>query len=247
MTGSGDGRSAVIDADTIAGFWPGRPADIAPSTLRATMDRHGVDRACVVSARGIFYDFIAGNSETLDWCRAEPRFIPVGTLDLRILAGYRQEIRRLSEAGVKMWRLFPEYQDWSFDQACFRRAVAALEDAGAVLFVSGQPSAVARAIKGSRLPVILSSHFYQLGDLLANLEEGAEYYLSLRLTHGPGVLDTLLTEVGAGRLIFGSNAPLSAMGAVTLRLQETAQAAGLSPEDRAAIMGGNLARLLGEA
>ena len=223
-------HGGIIDLDTIAGFWPIRPADIAPATLLRMMERHGVDRACVVSARGIFYDFIGGNSETLAWCRQEPRFIPVGTIDLRVLAGYRQEIKRLTEAGVKLWRLFPEHQDWGFDQACFRRVVSALEDAGAILFVQGPASAVAQGVAGSELPVILSSHFYQMGDLLANLEEGARFYLSVRLTHAPGVLDMLLREVGHERLIFGSNAPLSAMGAVTLRLQN----AGLTRDVSAA-------------
>ncbi len=231
----------IIDLDTVAGFWPIRPADISPAALLAAMDRHAVGRACVASARGIWYDHPAGNDESLAWSRGNPRFIPVATIDLRIFAGYREEIRRMADAGVKLWRLFPEYQDWTFGQACFRRTLSALEDAGAVLFVYGQPSAVAQAVRGVHIPIILGSHFYQMGDLLANLEEGAEYYLSTRLTHAPGVLEALVREVGHNRLIYGSNAPLSAMGAALLRVQN----AGLADEQRAAILGGNLARLLG--
>ena len=162
---------------------------------------------------------------------------------LRIFAGYRAEIKRLSHAGVKLWRLFPEHQDWTVDQACFRRVLSALEDAGTPLFLSGQPSAVARAVAGVELPIILGCHFYQLGDLLATMEEGAAFYLSVRLTHAPGVLETLVREAGYERLIFGSNAPLSAMGAVLARIRH----AELPDEGRQAILGGNLRRLLGEA
>lgn len=231
----------IWDLDMLAGSWPVRPADISLRRLLETMARHGVARGCVASARGIFYDDLAGNRETLQWCAAEPRLVPVGTIDLRRFVGYREEIRRLTAEGVKLWRLFPEHQGWSFDHAPFRRVLAALEDAGALLFVYGQPSAVAAATAGAHVPVILGTHFYQAADILALMEEGTHFYLSTRQLHGPGVLKMLVSELGPERLIFGSGAPLFAQGAA-LKLVTTA---GLEPSARQAILGGNLRRLLG--
>lgn len=232
---------AILDLDTIAGSWPLRPADISVPRLLAALDRHGVAGSCVLSARGIFYDDRDGNSETLAWCAAEPRLVPAGTIDLRRFVGYRDEIKRLTSAGVRLWRLFPEHQAWTFDMAPFRRVLAALEDAGAVLFVSGQPSAVARAVAGARLPVVLGVHFYQMADLLAVLEEGAGFHVCTRLLHGPDALETLAAEMGPERLVFGSGAPLAAPGAALKRIT----ASSLGPDAQRMILGGNLRRLLG--
>lgn len=231
----------IMDLDMLAGSWPIRPADISLRQLLELMAQHDVAQGCVASARGIFYDDLAGNRETLAWCAAEPRLVPVGTIDLRRFVGYRDEIRRLTAAGVKLWRLFPEHQGWSFDHAPFRRVLSALEDAGAVLFVYGQPSAVAAATAGAQVPVILGAHFYQAADILALMEEGTRFYLSTRQLHGPGILEMLVAELGPQRLIFGSGAPLFAPGAA-LKL---VAAAGLEPSARQAILGGNLRRLLG--
>lgn len=232
----------IIDLDTMTGFWPQRQVDISNGRLLQMMDQHGVRRACVVSARGALFDHFEGNDETLAWCREQPRFIPVGTIDLRRFQGYREEIQRLTEAGVRLWRLFPEYQGWTPDQAVLRRVLDALESVGAVLFLSGQPSAVASAVAGTGVTTILGLHFYQAGDFLALLEEGSNLYVSTRLLHGPGAVNVLVEAMGHQRLVFGSGAPLSSMGSA-LRCLEVA---ALSDEQRAAILGGNLQRLLAE-
>jgi predicted TIM-barrel fold metal-dependent hydrolase len=161
---------------------------------------------------------------------------------LRKFVGYREEIRRLGDAGVRLWRLFPEHQGWSFDLASFRRVLSALDDVGAVLFVSGQPSVVARATAGCAIPIILGLHFYQAGDLLAALEEGVDFYVSTRLFHGPGALEILVQTMGHQRILYGSGAPLSSPGGV---LKRTTMAE-LTDEQRSAILGGNLRRLLAE-
>lgn len=230
----------AVDLDTMVGFWPQYPADISPQRLLQIMDQHGVGQACIVSARGILYDDVDGNSETLAWCQAEPRFIPVGTIDLDKFAGYRSEIKRLTAAGVKLWRLFPEHQNWRLDQARFRRVLSALDDAGAMLFISGQPSEVARATIGAHIPIILGVHFYLMGDLLAVLEEGCNFYISLRLMHAPRAIERLVELVGHERLLFGTGAPYSSMGSVLKRIS----VARLTEEQRTGILGGNLRRLL---
>ena len=240
----------VIDAETIVGFYPRRQTDISTQRLLEVMDSHGVNRAAIVSARGIFYDDVCGNTETLQWCRSAPldaegksRFLPVATLDLRKFTGYRAEINRMAAEGVRLWRLFPDFQGWEVDLAPFRRVAAALGEAGAVLMINAQPSRVMRALADVRLSVILCTHFYQMPDLLALLEEGAEFYLSTRLMHGPGALERMVREMGVERLIFGSGAPLAAQGSAVRRMLNAA----VTPAERAAMCGSNLLQLLGEA
>jgi uncharacterized protein len=58
-----------------------------------------------------------------------------------------------------------------------------------------------------------------------------------------GALEAAVRAAGATRLLFGSGAPLRALSSALM----TVQLADLSDADRAAILGDNLARLLGEA
>jgi len=57
-----------------------------------------------------------------------------------------------------------------------------------------------------------------------------------------GFYETLVEEVGAHRLCFGTNAPMYYVGASLMVLQH----AQISEQDRAQILGGTLLRLLGE-
>jgi len=66
-------------------------------------------------------------------------------------------------------------------------------------------------------------------------------YLTTRLLIGPGSLEIAVSHLGHERVLFGSNAPLAYM-ASALRV---VQHANLSAEQQAAILGGNLQRLLG--
>jgi aminocarboxymuconate-semialdehyde decarboxylase len=60
--------------------------------------------------------------------------------------------------------------------------------------------------------------------------------------HDPGLLRALVAAVGADRVLCGSDHPFD-MG--DLRPADTVRAAGLAPEEEAAVLGGNAARLLG--
>jgi len=71
----------IIDVNTIFGFWPKRKADIALETLLRLMEEKGISRACTLSARGVFYDFIEGNQETLAAAQAHPQLMAVGTVN----------------------------------------------------------------------------------------------------------------------------------------------------------------------
>lgn len=233
---------SIIDANTLFGFWPYRQVDLSPEHLLAGMDRHGVARAATLSARGILYDATAGNDETLALCQREPRFLPVGTVDPRRPGNYGEEIARRAREGFRLFHLFPEHQAWQADQPAARRLLAALDAAGMAVMLSGPPGIVAGACRGLSVPVILAgAHTYTLSDVQVALEECPNLYLETRLLHGPDVLAGLVRQFGAERLIYGSGAPLLYM-ASSLGL---VQHAAITEAERTAILGGNLARLLG--
>ena len=47
----------IVDVLTQFGVWPRRNIDISSSMLLKLMGNNGVEKACTISARGIFYDF----------------------------------------------------------------------------------------------------------------------------------------------------------------------------------------------
>ncbi len=232
----------IVDADTIVGFWPIRKVDISPAQLQRCMMRHGVSRACICSARGIWYDYLEGNEETVQFAQADPSFIPVMTLDPRRWLGCRDEIRRRVAEGHRLFRLFPEYQGWSLGLTSVRRLLGFLEEEGAVVMLGGPADATIPVVRELQTPVILlGCHFYQLSEALASVDALGHVYFSTRFLIAPGSLDLAAREFGAERLIFGSHAPVAYL-ASALRV---VQGVGLSDEARTGVLGGNLQRLLG--
>jgi hypothetical protein len=113
-----------------------------PAQLVGVMDRVGIDQAAVLSLRGVFVDWRAGNDETLAAAAQHPgRLIPVVTLSpfmtldtsqsLRDSAsrgghgrsgvsrvnGGGDELHRLCDAGARGVRLYPSFHSYRLDSA----------------------------------------------------------------------------------------------------------------------------------
>jgi predicted TIM-barrel fold metal-dependent hydrolase len=232
----------IIDTDTLVGFWPVRRCDISPERLQALMARHGIDRACACSARGVWYDDEEGNRETEAIASRYPNLIPVATIDPHKFTKAEAEMRRCVEAGVRVFRLFPEYQGWSPASPSVHRILRLMDEAGVVIVIGGSISQALPELKGLRTPVILAgAHVYQLADALACAAEAPNVHLSTRLLIGPGAIETAVSCLGHERLVFGSHAPLTYL-ASALRVLEYAELTG---EQRQAILYANMRRLIG--
>jgi len=234
----------IVDCDVIAGFWPRANVPMDPRTVSAALARHGIGEACVVSARAALFDFAAGNREALKWAEESEdspvRFRPVGSIDLRRYLGYREEIRSMCRQGVRLWRLFPEYQGWDWDHPGFRKVADALEEEGATLFVKGKPGRIVKALDGSKVRLVIGAHFYDLAEALALWEDGRDFRLSTGLLHGPGSIGLAAERAGADRLVFGSGTPLSATGSALAVLSSS----GLSEAEMRLVLRGNIDSLL---
>jgi hypothetical protein len=231
-----------IDADTVVGFWPIRNVDVSLARLKNVLAEHKMAGACICSARGIWYDFAEGNEETLALARDDPQLIPVMTVDPRRFIGCRDEIRRRTQEGYRLFRLFPEYQGWPVDAPSVRALLGHLEGSGAILMLGGSATQAVPVVSGLQTPVILTGcHFYQLSDVLAEAGALPNVFVTTRFLIGPGSLDIAAHALGASRLIFGSHAPLEYM-APSLRLVDVS---ALEAGAKAAVLGGNLLRLLG--
>jgi hypothetical protein len=236
--------ASILDSCTVFGFWPKRPADISLDALLGGMLAKGVDRACTLSARGIFYDFIDGNRETLQVCRERPGLIPAGTLNPARWLGCLDEARRLLDEGVRLFRFFPQFQEWAIAQAPFRKLLdLVLAPAGAVLMLPAALgiTAIGRLAAACPNPLIIESFRYdRLAEALVVMQAQSNVYIETHLINSPNFVELLRAEGYIDRLVFGSNAPLSYLGAAV----EPIRCAAIIDAERQKIFGGNLRRLL---
>ena len=239
--------SRVIDINTTFGVQPAIEVDWSPDKLVSMLARNDVDCALTCSLRGAHYDFISGNQETWETCQRHERLLPVATIDPRRHFGYREEIATRVEQGFRAFRFFTEGRHgWSLDSLAFLNIVEMLAAHPVVVMLPvglpGQATTTAQALEPFELPVVMLGTGYSLaGEMIAVMRRFENVYCDLHLVDSPGMIEGMAGEAGADRLLFGSNAPQryveSSLNMITY--------SSLSPDEKAAVLGGNAARLLG--
>jgi hypothetical protein len=234
----------IVDVNTLFGFWPKRKADISLDMLLSLIEEKGISRACTLSARGIFYDFVAGNTETLNACRTHPELIPTGTLNPACWIGCREEARRLIDLGVRLFRFFPQYQEWHISQAPFRKLLDDLLVPSRVAIMLPAElgiTAIGEVAKRIPNPIIVEAFRYdKLAEAIVVMQQTPNVFVETHLINSPNFLELLRAEVGLERVLYGSYAPLAYAGAALAPIQH----ARVPDEDRALILGGNIRRIL---
>lgn len=241
----------VVDGNVLFGFWPRRRLDATLETVTAVAAAHGITHQVVCCIRGIFHDFVRGNDETLRVCAADACLAPAATVNpLQDFDG-ASEIDRLAEAGVRLFRFFPEYQGWDYRLRAWRGLLRRIRDAGGVAMTSARVGGHLEAGAVSQLLAVLEDtgvccaltgvYYGNLGEVLDAARAYPRLYIETHLLNGPDSIEVAAAALGAGRLIYGSGAPLHYTASSLLPLQHCA----LAPAAREDIAGRNLARLLG--
>ncbi len=102
-----------VDVNACFGHWsywdlPHKTSD----DLVQVMNDNGIDRAAMLSLRGVLVDWRAGNEETLAAAAKYPsRLIPMATIS-PFMDGSGNDLRRLAEAGMKGVRLYPLFHSY---------------------------------------------------------------------------------------------------------------------------------------
>jgi predicted TIM-barrel fold metal-dependent hydrolase len=248
---------------------PPAQADLVPERL-ARMDTLGIRRAAVSLLDATWLkDSGVANAELAALVRAAPqRLFPVYTLD-PIFPAWAEHLERCGAEhglapGTGAVRLFPAYHGYRLDHpavdACLERVAAAglpvvltwqLEDSRMQGAAMRAPDLEAEAVAalaarhpGLRL-VVTGAIGSQIVATAQRLPAGARVWFDVSRVQGP--VDALLglcREVGEGRLLFGTNAPLHVAASPVLEIAD-AVAAGLSPAAASAIRYGNAAAALG--
>ncbi|WP_231618738.1 amidohydrolase family protein [Nonomuraea sp. SBT364] len=235
------GLEVTLDVDVLVGAFPDRDGPPGtPESVGELLAGHRTRTGAVAGLRAALFDVRQGNDEVLALA-ADPRWLPVGTVDLRDPVGAGRELDRLAGAGVRAVRLFPDEQGVEASFPSVRHVARRATELGLVVLTGGDVRRFWQPFAGIGARVVfLDTHFYHLGDFLVAAMEEPGFHTSTRLLNSPDALETVAAEVGAERLLHGTRAPHYEPIVPLLRLAT----GGLDPAQVAAVAGGNARRLL---
>jgi predicted TIM-barrel fold metal-dependent hydrolase len=224
-------------------------------TIR-TMDRLGIDRLCLSAFAGLMCDFRKGNDLVAEAVGRYPdRLIGQMTINPNVPDEVLPELERCRRHhGMRLGKLHPYFDDYPVDGPGYREFWRHADAQGMVVLVHtsegdkncapGMFDAIARDYPNAR---IILGHS---GVTLKGCEEAigvARRHDNLYLDTGCsqphfGMIERFVAEVGADRVLFGSDMPLLEPAAQLGRIAY----AKIRDSEKAMIFGGNLKRLLGE-
>jgi len=233
------------DCNALFGFWPKRKIESSLQSLRTRMERYKIDKALVCSTRGIFYDFVTGNDETLEISKHEQRIEPVATINPTRLLESIDEVEKRLNQGFKMFRFFPTYQEWDLNYAPFHRILDSLQGTKALVMLPSELgiTSIARIAKDKGISIVVENpRFADMAECITLMQNTEHLYIeSHRLNACDGF--EIFSKMGViDQVLFGTGTPLCYISSA-IRPIEKAQ---ISDKEKQKIFSGNLLRLLGE-
>jgi predicted TIM-barrel fold metal-dependent hydrolase len=240
-----------IDSEMHVGTFAGDPyvwlanSAIAASDLVAVLDAHSFDHGIVVAPTAQYADneavasAIADNHRLSAFALVNP-YGPAG--------GVPELDQSLSQLGMKGLKLMPLRHGYEIDGDVPRAILSRAADvgipvnihSGAQFCLPWQIGKVARLFP--EMPLIMDhmGFRYYVDGAIDMAEEHKNIYLQTALVSVPGYIRLAVDHLGADRVIYGSDYPTGHPDVMLACVE----AARLKPQDKEAVLGGNLARLL---
>ncbi len=242
-------RAHTLDAYVVLGV--DREYDLTEDALLRAMDQAGVARAVVAAPdRQLAVAEREGNDAMLAAAGRRPdRFVPSCTANPWRGEAAVDEVRRALGAGARMVVLHPAVQGVQANDELVWPLVAAAARAGAPVYVHTGPPGhatpwmvvdLARRFPEAALILGHCGATDLWNDVVPAARAAENLYLESSLAR-PFLFAGYLRELGAGRGVMGSFAPLNDLGFEWARMREV-----LAPEAYAQVYGPTLAGLLGE-
>jgi hypothetical protein len=209
----------VIDFHGHVGRWDRYGMIDEPERILHAMDAAGVDRACVFN---IFHpDGTTGNDLTARFVAQHPdRFLGFAYVSPRMPERMAPELERaidrLHFAAIK---LYPPATPWPLNQAPWEPIYRFADSRGlaVILHTGSEPQSLPRLV-GEVAPRFPRANFVmghsgntpvERSQAIAAALAHPNIYLETCSTfRSPGVIEQLVNEVGAGRVLYGSDLPL---------------------------------------
>ena len=223
--------------------WVGR--NVSPPQLEALMDEYQIDMCILLPPTAEYAD----NKMIAAAAREYPRMVPVPLINPNGPGGGVTELERaVGEWGMKGLKLHPQRHGYDADSKTPIRLMEAAERLGLTVSVhSGDKCCLPWQIghlarKFPSVPVIMNHmgfRYYVDGAINVALET-PNVYLDTVLVSMPGYLRMAVDQVGADRVIYGSDYPVGHPASMIAAIK----AANIGTEAEALIMGDNLARIM---
>jgi predicted TIM-barrel fold metal-dependent hydrolase len=224
--------------------WLEGPVDV-PQLLRI-MDTYGIDRAIVMAPTEQF----PKNQQLAESIKGQPRLLSFAVVNPFHEDGGVGELRAaITQWGMNGLKLMPLRHGYEIDGDAALRLMAAAADLGIPVSIhSGAqfclPWQIARlARKFPSVPVIMD-HMgwrYYVDGAIDVAQEEKNIYLETALVGMPGYIRMAVDKAGPEHVIYGSDYPTGHPSSMLANIE----AANLKPADKALVLGGNLARILG--
>lgn len=236
----------AIDINTFFGVTPTWNPGYGLEKVLERMASHGIAASLIVSLRGVHDDHVSGNAETLAVCQANPRLIPVATINPLRGYGLTEDMAQIKAGRFRAIRLFPgvAFQDWSAALLSAERVLRAVAPLGLPIVAPANNAAhiapLSRLTHELGLPLVLVDTYYYTQ---AEVEEAMRRYphVCLDTAHlgTPDAITLLAEEFGPERILYGSGSPgMGPQASLNMVLR-----ARLTDAQKAQILAGNAIRI----
>lgn len=255
----------TIDAHCHIGDMKGRHGVglFTAEDMLARMDRNGVDKAVVCSVIAPLWGkdaFIRGNDLTIEAVKKYPdRFLGLCVVNPKDGAFAEEEARRGLAAGLKGLKLHPILHGYyPIDGPLMDPLMSIAAHAGVPVVTHSDyssrcctPYQVARlAARFPQVTVVLL-HLGQDAESVAHTPEAVAPYANLvvETSNAPDYPHAVFVqpsrELGAGRVMFGSDGPVVSIEAALAKLAAAEETYGLTKDEKRQILGESAARVFG--
>ena len=243
----------IIDAHATVGFSLTENRDMSPEFVLSLMDKLNIDKACITHTQCQFQDFLEGNNTTADIVRKYPdRFIGFFAVNPARYLGVIEEVDRcLDDLGLAALRIFNNEANFTsgwgaginglmhaklFGKANERKVPVYLDGGFSFSII------LSLAQKYPNIKFIAAGVGYgNAGEAILAAQDSSNLWLDIMAMDIQDGVELLAKECGAQKIVFGSGMPLTSPSSAMLMVQM----ADISDADKAKIMGGNLAGILG--
>lgn len=261
----------VIDFFTGIGCWPFRKLKHAGvRELMTLLEGERIDRAVVYPLSSILAkDCMEGNCDVAQAAQAYPSvIIPFACINPAFPGWHADFVECFGRMGFVGLRLFPTYHGYDLEDRCFRDVVEEAEKRripvvltvrvederqhhwlAKVPALDLQAAASVIANRPGVIFVLSAATYAELRSVGQSLEQRDNWYFDIARMQGrhdnPGPVEVVvrgIEDFGAGRMLFGSNAPFQYVKSALLKVQR----ASIGESDRELILSGNAMRLLAD-
>ena len=217
--------------------------------LIAEMDKYGIDKAVVFPNPRLPHEYKLANDEIakaqqlypdriIGFCRVDPRDLKIAIEELE---------RSVLTLGLKGLKLHPVMEVFTVDHDHIIKVVRKAADLGIPVIIHSGMSMMASANRFNKLAekvpeaTIIMAHFTTYPSNILVAKKHKNIYLETSAAINPKVIEVAVKEIGAERILYGSDWPYLDMRFEKLKIE----LANIDDEEKKLILGRNALRILG--